>query len=146
MAALELSLKSRNSQARILVQQAFPLPSNLTGTSYKSRAAAKRLFQFFIFLVIFPLSQVYLTAGGKGQALVTPALADFSDNCPRDCTCKWANGKREADCTRAGFTAIPTNLVRAWNKICHSMEKFSFYFCRIMKFKFFGWPIISSGL
>ena len=36
--------------------------------------------------------------------------ADFSDNCPSDCNCKWANGKREADCTRAGFTTIPTNL------------------------------------
>ena len=41
---------------------------------------------------------------------VGPAVADFSDNCPRDCNCKWANGKREADCTRAGFTTIPTNL------------------------------------
>ena len=41
---------------------------------------------------------------------VSPAVADFSDNCPRDCNCKWANGKREADCTRAGFTTIPTNL------------------------------------
>ena len=36
--------------------------------------------------------------------------ADFSDNCPSDCNCKWANGKREADCTRGGFTTIPTNL------------------------------------
>ena len=38
------------------------------------------------------------------------ASADFSDNCPEDCDCKWANGKREADCTRAGFTAVPTHL------------------------------------
>ena len=38
------------------------------------------------------------------------AKADFSDNCPSDCNCKWANGKREADCTRGGFTTIPTNL------------------------------------
>ena len=29
---------------------------------------------------------------------------------PKDCNCKWANGKREADCTRAGFTAVPTHL------------------------------------
>ena len=36
--------------------------------------------------------------------------ADFSDNCPSDCNCKWANGKREADCTQGGFTTIPTNL------------------------------------
>ena len=42
--------------------------------------------------------------------LVTPALADFLDHCPKDCNCKWANGKREADCTRAGFTAVPTHL------------------------------------
>ncbi len=28
----------------------------------------------------------------------------------QDCNCKWANGKREADCTRAGFTAVPTHL------------------------------------
>lgn len=42
--------------------------------------------------------------------LVTPAMADFSDNCPKECTCKWANGKREADCNRAGFTAVPTHL------------------------------------
>ena len=42
--------------------------------------------------------------------LVTPALADFLDHCPKDCNCKWANGKREADCKEAGFTAVPTHL------------------------------------
>ena len=26
------------------------------------------------------------------------------------CKCKWANGKREADCTNAGFSAVPTHL------------------------------------
>lgn len=36
--------------------------------------------------------------------------SDFSDTCPSTCNCKWANGKREADCTRAGFTTVPTNL------------------------------------
>lgn len=34
----------------------------------------------------------------------------FSDHCPKDCHCKWAQGKREADCTRTGFTAVPTHL------------------------------------
>jgi len=101
MPTLELSQKS------IVVQQS----STRVGTTARSRAAAKRLFYFIFFLVICPLSHVCVSAGGKGRALVTPAMADFSDNCPRDCTCKWANGKREADCTRAGFTAIPTNLV-----------------------------------
>lgn len=38
------------------------------------------------------------------------AKADFSDECPHACSCKWANGKREADCTNAGFDAIPTHL------------------------------------
>ena len=33
-----------------------------------------------------------------------------SDQCPSACNCKWANGKREADCTNAGFTAVPTHL------------------------------------
>lgn len=36
--------------------------------------------------------------------------ADFSDHCPSACVCKWANGKREADCTNAGFNAVPTHL------------------------------------
>ena len=36
--------------------------------------------------------------------------ADFSDQCPRECTCKWANGKREADCTNAGFNGVPIYL------------------------------------
>ena len=34
----------------------------------------------------------------------------LSDHCPKDCHCKWAQGKREADCTRTGFTAVPTHL------------------------------------
>jgi hypothetical protein len=101
--------RSQRSQPPIPVQHAT------LGTS-RSRAAAKRLCYFFFFLVICPLSHVCVSAGGRGRALVTPAMADFSDNCPRDCTCKWANGKREADCTRAGFTAIPTNLV-IWHYI-----------------------------
>ena len=42
--------------------------------------------------------------------LMCTVSADFSDNCPEDCDCKWANGKREADCTRAGFTTVPTHL------------------------------------
>ncbi len=36
--------------------------------------------------------------------------ADFSDQCPSQCSCKWANGKREADCTGAGFAAVPVHL------------------------------------
>lgn len=109
MSTLESSPQESNGfQTRTAVQQ------TTLGTS-RSRAAAKRLCYFFFFLVICPLSHVCVSAGGRGRALVTPAMADFSDNCPRDCTCKWANGKREADCTRAGFTAIPTNLVNLHN-------------------------------
>ncbi len=37
--------------------------------------------------------------------------ADFSDQCPKEyCTCKWANGKREADCTKGGLTGVPMQL------------------------------------
>jgi len=77
-----------------------------TMTSCRSAEAAKRprkrmsnqLSSCLLLLMVCPLLQV------------PNATADFSDNCPRDCNCKWANGKREADCTRAGFTTIPTNL------------------------------------
>lgn len=39
-----------------------------------------------------------------------PAQGDFSDSCPSTCKCKWAHGKREADCTNGGFPGIPTIL------------------------------------
>ncbi len=45
----------------------------------------------------------FLMAGAITQA-------DFSDDCPKACRCKWANGKREADCTNAGFNAVPMHL------------------------------------
>jgi len=41
---------------------------------------------------------------------LAPSQADFSDQCPPSCDCKWANGKREADCSGAAFTAVPTHL------------------------------------
>ena len=43
-------------------------------------------------------------------SLLGATQADFSDQCPSACRCKWANGKREADCTDAGFNAVPTHL------------------------------------
>jgi len=78
----------------------------------RRKRTASNLFYCIFLLIVCPLSQVCMSVAGGGRSLVTPAMADFSDNCPRDCNCKWANGKREADCTRAGFTTIPTNLVR----------------------------------
>ena len=69
----------------------------------RSRQRLKVLDLLLLMGFILPLS---LCVG----ELVTPALADFLDHCPKDCNCKWANGKREADCTRAGFTAVPTHL------------------------------------
>jgi len=78
--------------------------------SARRKRTANQLFYCLFLLVVCPLSQVCVSVAGGGRGLVTPAMADFSDNCPRDCNCKWANGKREADCTRAGFTTIPTNL------------------------------------
>lgn len=65
-----------------------------------------RRFSDLLLLMGFLVIPLSLCVG----ELVTPALADFLDHCPKDCNCKWANGKREADCTRAGFTAVPTHL------------------------------------
>jgi hypothetical protein len=86
----------------------------------RRKRTASNLFYCIFLLIVCPLSQVCMSVAGGGRSLVTPAMADFSDNCPRDCNCKWANGKREADCTRAGFTTIPTNLVRRSN-ICEPL-------------------------
>ena len=36
--------------------------------------------------------------------------ADWSATCSSGCTCKWADGKKVAECPNAGFTTIPENL------------------------------------
>ncbi|XP_055389879.1 leucine-rich repeat-containing protein 24-like [Condylostylus longicornis] len=52
-------------------------------------------FIAFSFLIILPFS----TFGD-----------DWSVNCPSNCTCKWANGKKSAICNSMEFTSIPTPL------------------------------------
>jgi hypothetical protein len=39
-----------------------------------------------------------------------PAHADWTATCTAGCTCKWADGKKVAECPSAGFTTIPENL------------------------------------
>jgi hypothetical protein len=38
------------------------------------------------------------------------AKADWTATCTAGCTCKWADGKKVAECPNAGFTTIPENL------------------------------------
>lgn len=74
--------------------------------SLRRKSGTRRSVSDLLLLMGFIVVPLSLCVG----ELVTPALADFLDHCPKDCNCKWANGKREADCTRAGFTAVPTHL------------------------------------
>ena len=38
------------------------------------------------------------------------AKADWTATCTAGCTCKWADGKKVAECPNAGFTTVPENL------------------------------------
>jgi len=38
------------------------------------------------------------------------ANADWTATCTDGCICKWADGKKVAECFNAGFTTIPENL------------------------------------
>lgn len=40
----------------------------------------------------------------------TLANADWTATCVAGCTCKWADGKKVAECPNAGYTTVPTNL------------------------------------
>ena len=42
--------------------------------------------------------------------LAGPASADFTTSCPDACTCMWVSGKRQAECTDIGLTAVPRGL------------------------------------
>lgn len=42
--------------------------------------------------------------------LAGPVTADWTATCTAGCTCKWADGKKVAECPGAGFTTIPENL------------------------------------
>ncbi|KAL4703325.1 hypothetical protein ACJJTC_013091 [Scirpophaga incertulas] len=43
-------------------------------------------------------------------SLVTSSLADFTSNCTKGCKCYWASGNKQADCSKANFSEIPTTL------------------------------------
>ena len=43
-------------------------------------------------------------------AHVVEGNADWSATCSSGCTCKWADGKKVAECPNAGLTTIPDNL------------------------------------
>lgn len=42
--------------------------------------------------------------------LLGRASGDWTATCTAGCTCKWADGKKVAECPSAGFTTIPENL------------------------------------
>ena len=42
--------------------------------------------------------------------LVIVVNADWTATCATGCTCKWASGKKLAECPNAGFTTVPENL------------------------------------
>ena len=133
-----MSLKIRSRKPKNDFSVANP-PDNAVKTgnirtgmySARRKRTASNLFYCLFLLVVCPLSQVCVSVAGGGRGLVTPAMADFSDNCPRDCNCKWANGKREADCTRAGFTTIPTHLNHEI-QVCTMGHKKIAWFCPIL--------------
>ena len=84
-------------------------------SKYKRRKRTPRMFSSKFMALVSSILTLYLAYEFSSVSVFllhwTPGVnADFSDNCPSDCNCKWANGKREADCTRGGFTTIPTNL------------------------------------
>ena len=98
----------------------IPMQKSVFLRSYKNsklkKKKASRIFSSKSMTLISSMLTVYfayelLSVGVLLVHFGVPVVkADFSDNCPSDCNCKWANGKREADCTRGGFTTIPTNL------------------------------------
>ncbi|KAG7173237.1 Biglycan-like [Homarus americanus] len=42
--------------------------------------------------------------------LITPALADWDQDCPPSCKCTHSSNRKLADCRSAGFSTVPTTL------------------------------------
>ncbi|XP_022659879.1 uncharacterized protein LOC111249804 [Varroa destructor] len=51
-------------------------------------------------------------SGGSSQDVVGVVAVVAEEECPTGCFCKWANGKRTAECGAAGLTEVPEGLNR----------------------------------
>ena len=110
-----MHISTRNGYDHNHSMQKNSVLSNFNCPKYKRRKPSK-LFSAKFMALISSMLTLYLAFEFVSVSVfllswnINGVSADFSDNCPSDCNCKWANGKREADCTRGGFTTIPTNL------------------------------------
>ncbi|XP_066975237.1 uncharacterized protein [Macrobrachium rosenbergii] len=54
--------------------------------------------------------RLMVLAGMVSAFWITPAMADWDQDCPKRCKCTYVSNRKLADCRNAGFSTVPTTL------------------------------------